>query len=363
MKKIFVLAICVLLSSAAFSQEKGTFFTKIKEIFVIHDTIYIYPDSLAMDTLHEIDHDDDIDADDDENDEGEIEITGSIPTPFDTIDTDDKFKKVILFDNGTWAYFNIDKPELPDSLSTEYWSSDVIHVKGVDINSIPDPLDIVLIDSTHGYCIPHPGPINSRFKYRRRRPHKGVDIDLNKGDAVYAAFDGKVRIAMPTRMSGGYGNVVVIRHLNGLETYYGHLSKYVVNPDDLVKAGELIGYGGSTGRSSGPHLHFETRYMGHAFDPERIFDFQTGTLRDTVFTLKKHYFNVRSHYGQTDQQSAASPTAPPTNDSNAVYYKVKKGDSLSKIAKRQGTTVSKLCQLNGIKASKTLKIGQRLRVK
>ena len=172
---------------------------------------------------------------------------------------------------------------------------------------------------------------------------------------------------MPTRMSGGYGNVVVIRHVNGLETYYGHLSKYLVKPDDIVKAGELIGYGGSTGRSSGPHLHFETRYMGQAFDPERIFDFQAGTLRDEIFTLKKHYFNVNSHYGMSDKQSANASNKPPKNQSGrgtgAVYYKVKSGDTLSKIAKRHGTTVSKICQLNGIKASKTLQIGQRLRVK
>jgi len=223
-----------------------------------------------------------------------------------------------------------------------------------------------LMDSAHGYCIPHRGPITSGFQYRRRHAHKGVDIGLDKGDNIYAAFDGMVRIAMPTRMSGGYGNVVVIRHVNGLETYYGHLSKYLVKPDDIVKAGELIGYGGSTGRSSGPHLHFETRYMGQAFDPERIFDFQSGTLRDEIFTLKKHYFNVNSHYGMSDQQSARASNKPPKNaggSSGAVYYKVKSGDTLSKIAKRHGTTVSKLCKLNGIKSTKTLQIGQRLRVK
>lgn len=325
---------------------------------MVHDTIYIYPDSLAIDSINDIDQDDN---------EDDIETTGSIPTPFDTLDTQDKFRKVILFDNGTWAYFELDKPEIPDSLSTEYWDSEIIHVTGVDLKDIPDSLNILLVDSIHGYCIPHPGPVTSTFKYRRRHPHKGVDIGLNKGDAVYAAFDGMVRVAMPTRMSGGYGNVVVIRHVNGLETYYGHLSKYIVKPNDIIKAGELIGYGGSTGRSSGPHLHFETRYMGQAFDPERIFDFENGTLRDEIFTLKKHYFNVNSHYGMTDQQSARASTKPQKNagssSSGAVYYKVKSGDTLSKIAKRHGTTVSKICKLNGIKQTKTLQVGQRLRVK
>ena len=382
MKRIFALFICLLLTSAAFSQDKGGFFQRIKEIFVVHDTIYVYADSAAMNYVQIIDHDaidpdDDVDDDtDDENDENDengentsvIEITGSIPTPFDTIDTKDKFSKVILFDNGTWSYYNLEKPEIPDSLSTDFWDTEAIHVTGVNWNEIRNSFDITLVDSTHGYCIPHPGPITSRFKYRGRHPHKGVDIGLYTGDAVYAAFDGVVRIAMPTRMSGGYGNVVVIRHVNGLETYYGHLSKYVVQPEDIVKAGELIGYGGSTGRSSGPHLHFETRYMGQAFDPERIFDFESGTLRDEIFTLKKHYFNVNSHYGMSDQQSAKASTKPPKNQgggggTKAVYYKVKSGDTLSKIAKRHGTTVSKLCKLNGIKSTKTLQIGQKLRVK
>ena len=331
---------------------------------MVHDTIYIYADSIANDTLHQFDHDDAI-IDDEDDEENEPEFAGSIPTPFDTIDTKDKFQKVILFDNGTWVYYNLDKPEIPDSLNTDYWDTEIIHVLGVDLKSLPDQLDIPLVDSIHGYCIPHPGPITSGFKYRRRHAHKGVDIGLNTGDAVYAAFDGVVRIAMPTRMSGGYGNVVVIRHVNGLETYYGHLSRYIVKTDDIVKAGELIGYGGSTGRSSGPHLHFETRYMGYAFDPERIFDFQAGTLRDEIFTLRKHYFNVNSHYGMSDQQSAKASNNPPKNSggSGAVYYKVKSGDTLSKIAKRHGTTVTKICQLNGIKASKTLQIGMRLRVK
>lgn len=352
MKRILALTVCLLLTSVAFSQDKVPFFQRIKEVFVVHDTVYIYPDSLVVDSSNYIGQD-----------EEDLEPTGSIPIPFDTIDTQDKFLKVILFDNNTWAYLELDKPEIPDSLITEYWDSEIIHVTGIDMKDIPDSVDIRLVDSIHGYCIPHPGHITSTFKYRKRRPHKGVDIGLNRGDAVYAAFDGMVRIAMPTRMSGGYGNVVVIRHLNGLETYYGHLSKYIVKPDDIVKAGELIGYGGSTGRSSGPHLHFETRYMGQAFDPERVFDFQNGTLRDTIFTLKKHYFNVNSHYGQTDKQSKNAPKNPPKNQSSsAVYYTVKSGDTLTKIAKRYNTTVPKLCQLNNIKQSKPIRIGQKLRV-
>ena len=164
--------------------------------------------------------------------------------------------------------------------------------------------------------------------------------------------------------------MLVIRHLNGLETYYGHLSRFIVKSGDLVKAGELIGYGGSTGRSTGPHLHFETRYMGQAFDPERIFDFESGTLRSEEFVLNKHYFSINSHYGQTDEQSLAAskkkpsdPTSPKAKQGKKTYYTVRKGDNLSKIAKKYGTTVSNICKLNGIRANKALRVGQKLRVK
>lgn len=365
MRKYLLTISILMISVVSFGQDKGNFFQRIKNIFVVHDTVYIFSGAAIPDTIFSPVAFDDNGFDEEE--EGSIEeLSGGIPTPFDTLDTEDKFRKVILFDNFTWAYFDIDKPEIPDSLDTEYWNTDIIHIVGINIKDIPDEIDLMLVDSTHGFCIPHPGQVTSTFKWRKRRPHKGVDINLNTGDAVYAAFDGIVRVAMPTRMSGGYGNVIVIRHVNGLETYYGHLSKYIVKSGDIVKAGELIGYGGSTGRSTGPHLHFETRYMGQAFDPERIFDFKNGTLRNEVFSLKKHYFNVNSRYGMTDQQSAAASKKAPANSGGsgkAVYYKVKSGDTLSQIAKRHGTTVSKICQLNGIKQTKTLQIGQRLRVR
>ena len=366
MKKFLALFIFTMLSFASFAQEKGTFFKKIRDIFVIHDTIYIYAESLAIDSIANdtIADFDELDVLEDEEEEHEG-VFGGIPMPIDTIDTDDKFRKVVLFDDNTWLYYNLEKPVIPDSMDMTHWNPDVIHITDVSLKDLPEEMEIRLVDSVHGYCIPHPGPVHSSFKYRRRRPHKGVDISLTTGDAIYSAFDGIVRAVMPTRMSGGYGNVVVIRHVNGLETYYGHLSKYIVESGDIVKAGELIGYGGSTGRSTGPHLHFETRYMGQAFDPERVFDFQSGALRDEMIVLKKHYFNCNSHYGQSDSQSYAASRKPPKNsDAGSVqYHTVKKGDTLSKIAKRYGTTVKKICQLNGIKQTKTLQIGQRLRVK
>lgn len=350
MKRVFIVIISLFVALGANAQEKKNFFQRIleKRTTIVYDTLYIYVETQSSsDTLTE-------------NNE---ELEGSIPIPFDTLDTSDRFQKILLFDDYTWTYFDITKPILPDTLDSDHWDTEQVHsYLDIDLKDIPDEVNLVLVDSLHGFCIPHPGRLTSQYKYRGRRPHKGIDIGLNIGDAIYAAFDGVVRVALPSRFTGGYGNILVIRHANGLETYYGHLSKYIVNSGDIVKAGELIGYGGSTGRSTGPHLHFETRYMGKPFDPERIFDFETGKLRDTVFTLKKHYFSINSHQGQTDSQSMAASKQKP-KDSGAVYHKVVAGDTLGKIAKKHHTTIKAICKLNGIKESKVLQIGQKLRVK
>ena len=364
MKKITAIIICLLLSSVAFSQDNDGFFKRLRNHFIVHDTIFIYVTPSGNDTI--------IDLDDEDDDDGETEFSEGIPIPVDTLDTHDMFRKVVLFDNGTWLYYNIDMPFIPYAMESDHWTTEKVHsYSDIALKDLPDTVRLVLVDSLHRYCIPHPGQITSRYKYRWKRAHKGIDIGLHTGDAIYAAFDGIVRAALPINLTGGYGNVLVIRHPNGLETYYGHLSRFIVKSGDIVKAGELIGYGGNTGRSTGPHLHFETRYMGQAFDPERIFDFENGTLRSEVFTLRKHYFNINSHYGMTDHQSKVASTKPPkeskassgSSKGKPVYYKVRSGDSLAKIAKRYGTTVDKLCKLNGIKKNKTLKIGQRIRVK
>lgn len=367
MKRILALIICLLLTTVGFSQDNNNFFSRLKNIFVVHDTVYIYVNQNANDSIADA-QDTQVDDDDDDDDD---ERSESIPVPVDTLDTHDIFRKVVLFDNGTWLYYNIDMSFIPYALESDHWTTEKVHsYNDIALNDLPDTIQLTLVDSTHRYCIPHPGQVTSRYKYRWKRPHRGIDIGLHVGDAVYAAFDGIVRAALPINLTGGYGNVLVIRHPNGLETYYGHLTRFIVKSGDIVKAGELIGYGGSTGRSTGPHLHFETRYMGQAFDPERIFDFENGTLRCEEFTLRKHYFNINSHYGMTDAQSKVASTKPPkasksggSGKGSPVYYKVRSGDNLGKIAKRHGTTVEKLCKLNGFKSNKVLKVGQRIRVK
>ena len=363
MKRILAFVVCLLFATTAFSQDNKGFFSRLKNVFVVHDTVYIYTNQNSNDSI--------VDEDEDEDEEESDERSEGIPVPIDTLNTHDMFQKVVLFDNGTWLYYNIDRSFIPYTMDSDHWITEQVHsYNDIALNDLPESVTLHLIDSIHGYCIPHPGPVTSQFKYRWKRAHKGIDIGLYTGDAIYAAFDGIVRAALPVNMTGGYGNVLVIRHLNGLETYYGHLSRFIVKSGDIVKAGELIGYGGSTGRSTGPHLHFETRYMGQAFDPERIFDFESGTLRSEEFVLKKHYFNINSHYGQTDEQSLAASKKKPTDPQSTkskqgkkIYYTVRKGDTLTKIANRHGTTVSNICKLNGIRANKALRVGQKLRVK
>lgn len=207
------------------------------------------------------------------------------------------------------------------------------------------------------------GRITSRYGPRRGRAHQGLDIGLKTGDPIYATFDGKVRFS---KAAGDYGNLIVIRHNNGLETYYAHLSQRDVEVGDWVVAGQQIGLGGSTGRSTGPHLHFEVRYRGQSFDPERIIDFTTGDLRRPELLLRRRHFSIYAKYEQdfTDEEEVAKQEEAERKAAAAVqYHTVRSGDTLGALARKYGTSVSRLCQLNGIKSTSILRIGQRLRVK
>ncbi len=284
--------------------------------------------------------------------------TATVRVAVDTLDTDDKYMKIVLYEDHTWDYEELGRPVIDDSsIYDESWNNGEIHAYKytVELKDLPDSVDLCLADESHGACCPIRGVVTSQYKWRGRRAHKGTDIRLAVGDTVRAAFDGVVRAVEGPAKAGGYGNLIVIRHPNGLETYYGHLSKFCVDSGEVVKAGECIALGGNTGRSTGPHLHFETRYMGQNFDPERVFDFATGRLRKPEMTVYKHYFSIYSHYGQTDKESKAA--------SAAQFYKVKKGDTLSKIAKKYGTSVSAICKLNKISSKAPIRIGQRLRVR
>ena len=223
------------------------------------------------------------------------------------------------------------------------WNNQYVHAYGNAI--IPDTYTIDLT----GFHMPTPSTkITSPFGPRWRRMHNGLDLKVNIGDTIVAAFDGKVRIAKYERR--GYGKYVVIRHDNGLETVYGHLSKQLVEENQLVKAGEVIGLGGNTGRSTGSHLHFETRFLGIAINPIYMFDFPKQDIVADTYTFRRTQGSKRA--GSHDTQVA---------DGTIRYHKVKSGDTLSRIAKLRGVSVSTLCKLNRIKPTTTLRIGQVLR--
>ena len=301
----------------------------------------------------------------------------------DTITTQTPGVKILLMTDNTWKYYRDPAEALKSEAFTRNWSTNTINPYTTSLSDLPDDIRIWVADTLSEYHCPRQTTVYSPFGIRHRRRHQGVDLPLKTGDPVGAAFAGRVRVSNYT---SGYGNLVVIRHENGLETYYGHLSKREVEPGDWVEAGQLIGLGGSTGRSTGPHLHFETRYEGYAFDPEWLIDFESGVLRHRLFILKKRYLDANSRYvpesedeeyeinvgdakdratadsiatvRQAEQEKAAREAAA------AQYHTIRSGDTLGKIASRYGTTVNAICRLNpGLTARTTLRIGRRIRVK
>lgn len=189
--------------------------------------------------------------------------------------------------------------------------------------------------------------VTSKYGPRRRRMHKGIDLKVQIGDTIRAAFDGKVRIKNFERR--GYGYYLVIRHPNGLETVYGHLSKFLVGVNDIVRAGDPIALGGNTGRSTGSHLHFETRFLGQAINPADIIDFDNSIPHQDQYVFRNVKINGRKSNIYT------------SSNSQMVYHRVKSGDTLGKIARIYGTTVNELCRLNGLKSTSMLRIGQSIR--
>jgi hypothetical protein len=242
----------------------------------------------------------------------------------------------------------------------ESWDNNGIHYPKVDFTLKTDTTVILLADGkTNFYIHPHSGRINSEFGWRRRRFHYGIDIDLEIGDTVKAAFDGMVRVS---KFHKGYGNVIVLRHFNGLETIYAHLALSRVMENQTVKAGEMIGFGGNTGRSTGPHLHFEVRYLGTPFNPRKIIDFENKQLHSDTLFLSRETFNIKGKTGVARYQGSQTSQAPPVTGKTQYHY-VKKGETLGHIAVKYNTSVSTLCRLNGLTSKSLLQIGQKIRVR
>ncbi len=235
-----------------------------------------------------------------------------------------------------------------------------------------------------GFCMPTTSrAITSNYGYRWGRQHKGIDVKVYVGDTIRAAFAGKVRVVKYD--AGGYGYYVVIRHQNGLETIYGHLSRQLVKENQMVKAGDVIGLGGNTGRSTGSHLHFETRICGVAINPALMFDFREQDVVGDYYDFNKKTYEreglqanrVRGMKGNgsyTEEdvhgkgyvssgkgKGGKASSSKKKQRSSGSYHKVKKGETLSSIAKKRGTTVAKLCKLNKLSTKSKLRIGQVLR--
>jgi len=236
-----------------------------------------------------------------------------------------------------------------DDLYDGVWDNQ--YVKAYSGVTIPDTFRINL----SSFFMPVEGRITSPFGPRGRRFHYGTDLKLQTGDTVYAAFEGKVRVERYERK--GYGNYIVLRHPNGLETVYGHLSRFLAYEGETVSAGQPIALGGNTGRSTGSHLHFECRFLGQAIDPADIVDFNNYCTYDDSYVFEKSNINAVSihnnNYGRYNRYTA--------QNQSITYYRVRLGDTLSKIAKAHGVSVLQICRFNGLLPSSKLRVGWVLR--
>lgn len=293
----------------------------------------------------------------------------------DTLDIADGRLLLVLRDDNTWYYIKNQSKVSEDQVFKEAWIINSINPYGrISLSDMPFRTSICLVDSASNFTCPYLGKIFSKFGFRHGRRHQGVDLPLSTGTPVVAAFDGRVRVAS---YCSGYGNLVVVRHENGLETYYGHLSRFMVVPGQWVRAGEVVGAGGSTGRTTGPHLHFETRYRGFAFDPQWIINFQTGTLRANVFVLLRSYLNASSQYTQQtlseeddiysgveqamSKEKRSSEDALAAKDA-AQYHRVRSGETVSAICRKYGVSQKTVAKLNPNVNLNKIHIGQKIRV-
>lgn len=254
----------------------------------------------------------------------------------------------------------IDDIEPEPDIYTEGWNS-----KRVNPFRESDVPNRHVINVT-GYAMPVSHSkvrVTSNYGYRARfgRMHKGIDLGIKSNDTIYAAYDGKVRLT--SYEARGYGNYIILRHPNDLETVYGHLNKSLVKPNQVVKAGQPIGLGGSTGRSTGPHLHFETRYMGYAINPAAIFDFANKTVHTDTYTFTKSTYTQPRNFAPKQDFAKAEKNPYQNAESVASSYTVKSGDTVASIARSYGMSATTLRKINGMKASDKIRVGQVLQLK
>lgn len=248
----------------------------------------------------------------------------------------------------------------PKDIKGEYWNHTVYNPYKYAEDLI-FPLKLTFEDSTYCSPIKKKKVITSRYGWRRGRPHKGIDIDLVTGDSLHAMFDGIVRMA---RYTSGHGRTVIVRHYNGLETVYAHLSDYGVKENDSVAKGAYLGKGGVSGNARGSHLHLVVNYKGVAINPEYIFAFDSeNKIRAKDIWVTKKWTQPLAHNSR--KQSKIKPLL---SEEEAIaslikqrsVYVVKAGDTLSRISKRNDVTIAAICKVNTIGRNSVLKIGQQL---
>jgi murein DD-endopeptidase MepM/ murein hydrolase activator NlpD len=256
--------------------------------------------------------------------------------------------------------------EIPaEELYGGIWNNRYVNVYQSIVN-VPDTFKVNLANFT----MPTMGHVTSNYGMRRMRRttrmHYGIDLKVQTGDTIYAAFDGKVRVRQYERR--GYGYYLALRHPNGLETVYGHLSQFLVEENQVVKSGDPIALGGNTGRSTGSHLHFEIRFLGNPINPAFIIDFDNKISHRDTYTVTANSYSTGSKGVDIRNVASSSATRSSAGVGNKYasgkvkYHRIQQGDTLGKIARRYGTTVNNLCKLNNISATSVLRLGKSIRV-
>ncbi|MFI3321554.1 MAG: M23 family metallopeptidase [Rikenellaceae bacterium] len=302
----------------------------------------------------------------------------------DTLSSDKEGMRMVLYSNGTWKYIvDSGQMQLHNELVQNWDTTQIFAYKNIELKDLPDVIELDIVENLSQFHTPAKNVrISSKYGPRWGRNHNGIDLAAPQGTPIYATFDGRVRFAQ--YHTGGYGFMIIVRNVNGLESWHGHLCRLNVKSGDYVKSGQVIGYMGNTGRSYGNHLHYELRYRDQTFDPDFLIDFETGSLRYTKFTLEKSFFNIYSRASEildneaedltaasdkfakaTDEKliEKAADAGATFNPSAALYHKVKSGDTLLAIARKYGTTTSAICRLNNISRNSILRLGQRLRIR
>ena len=264
------------------------------------------------------------------------------------------------------------------------WDTKILNPYGLNPKEFEEIVPITLYNVNEGRNwspVLDKSLVTSHFGWRNRRWHKGTDLDLETGDKIYAPFDGVVRVS---GVHSGYGRTVILRHYNGIETLYGHLSKFNYEPGTFIKAGEVIGRGGNSGRSSGSHLHYETRFEGNQFDPENIYNFKNNpmVIRSSEFVISPKVFDYLRGGSSRPSSIITEPSSVqssgvvedieeeiddeeevPVRVEKKIWYTVRNGDNLTEISKKFHSSVGEICRLNKISAYKKLYVGLKLRVK